>query len=191
MNSEPQAEEPVLTRRQRLRAFHDRVAPLLIVPIGVIGATALLIAAVAGVDASSAANKAEANSTANAALVQCLNDYASLNSASNALVRDATVLRDDATKARDKALNEEGVAFLQLVLDLKAGTVTSTEAFNDLIDTLRDRAAKAKALETAQENLDEVRRQNPTVPSPAVFCDVELDDEGKLVDRTPSPSPTE
>jgi hypothetical protein len=165
----------------------------LVVPIGLIGAAALMIAAIAGVNASGAAAKAEANSTANAALVECLNDYADKSASSNTAVREATVMRDKAVVDRDAALDEEGIAFLKLVEDLKAQKVTSVKAFNELIRTLRERAVKAQALEEAQAHLDQVRRENPPVPPPTVFCDVKIDNDGKLVERTPTPvssSPT-
>lgn len=182
-------EVPANTRRQRLRAIHDRYAPLLVVPIGLVGAAALLIAAIAGIDASSAAAKAEANSTANAALVGCLNQYAKLNAANNAAVRDATIERDEAVVNRDAALDREGVAFLDLVEALRAEKYRP-EILDRLSETLQSRARAAAALAIAQEDLDKVRQENPPVPAPAVFCDVEIDENGKLVERTPAPAPT-
>lgn len=156
-------------------------------PIGLLGAAALIVAAVAGIRASGASERAEANSTANAALVACLNAYAALNSDTSAAVREASVKRDDATKARDKALDREGIAFLDLVEALRAEKYRPA-ILDRLADTLRDRADAAADLAAAQANLDQVRKDNPPVPSPAVFCDVELDEEGKLVERTPTPS---
>ena len=182
--SDPDA--PAYTRRQRLRALHDRVAPFLIVPIGVLGASALLVAAIAGVDASSAAAKAEANSTANAALVKCLNEYARLSATSNAAVREATVERDVAVVKRDAALDEEGIAFLALIEALRAEKYRPA-ILDTLSDTLHERARAAADLEAAQQNLDDVRKEFPPTPAPAVFCNVETDDESKLVESTPAP----
>lgn len=181
-------EVPATTRRQRLRALHDQIAPLLVVPIGLLGAAALIIAAIAGVNASGASQRAESNSSANAALVKCLNEYAGLSAVSNAAVRDATVKRDTAVVVRDAALDEEGIAFLALVEALRAEKYRPV-ILDQLAETLRDRAEAAADLEAAQADLDAVRKAFPPVPAPAVFCDVELDDEGKLVERSSSPTP--
>lgn len=155
----------------RVRQFYDLVAPFLVILIG--------IAAAAGIWVGAAATITNGRQDeANAKLLGCLNSYAALSSTGNRLIRDATVARDVATVNRDEALDVEGAAFLRFVLDLRAGKVTSAAQLDDLIDSLRGRAAAASALEEAQAHLDQVRRNNPVPDPPAVFCDVNIDSKG-------------
>lgn len=140
----------------RIRTFYDRYAPLLIV-------VCLLVATIGVIIGTSA-------TFTSGALVNCLRRHASATAESSKAVREATVTRDVAAADFSVALNTEGEAFLAFVKKLARGRVDGPEDIGRLRATLAGRAAAARALDAAQAELDQVRRDNPVPDPPAVFC---------------------
>lgn len=147
------------------RKHYDRFAPYLVLLIGIFAAIGIWIGVLAGV---ANARQDEANSD----LLDCLNRYAGVNADVSAKIRDAAVAKDVQLSKFHVALNDEGIAFESLVNDLYAGTLENQSDLVPLKQSLHRRSDAAAALLKAQENLDQVRVDNPIPDPPRIFCDI-------------------
>ena len=105
-------------------------------------------------------------------LLHCFDQYAARSSNVSTVVRAATTQRDEATVIRDRALQAEGVAFLNVTRQILRHNVTP-DAFRTLERTLAQRAKAAESLRFAQDHLDRVKTNNPVPPPPSEFCSVQ------------------
>jgi hypothetical protein len=145
-----------------LRGFHDRYARVILA-----GIAALLLPLMVMTTVSTTANWRQDNERDD--LLACFDEYAAADSQQSSKVREAAIVKDEATSARDDALALEGEAFLHLARKIKNQSVTA-EDFDALVDSLRVRKIASRELDRAQANLDAVREEYPIPPAPSEFC---------------------
>ena len=112
-----------------------------------------------------------ADALRDSAVQKCFDKYAQAQSASSSAVREASVVKDEATRLFNQALNDEGQAFKALVRKILADAVTA-EDIKRLYDTLEARDRAGRAVERAQVKLDKAREDNPVPDAPSEFCSV-------------------
>lgn len=105
------------------------------------------------------------------AVQACFDEYAVAQSASSQAVREASIVKDEATKVFNQALNDEGRAFKALVRNLRDRTVEPHQV-SRLYRTLARRDRAGRAVERAQAELDRARAENPVPKAPSTFCSV-------------------
>lgn len=162
--------------------WYYRHAPALVTAVAVIALIGIWLAA--GATITNGRQDARANER-DTAVQRCFDKWADAQAASSSAVRDASVVKDEATAVKDaanrrfnKALNDEGKAFKVLVRKILADEVTPRD-IKRLYDTLdaRDRLGRdverAQAeLAKAQRQLDKARQENPVPSAPSEFCSV-------------------
>lgn len=179
-----------MARRLRARAWdwYVRVSPHLIIPIGLVAAIAMVVAASAAVtngqqdrrDArDSAARDAQvmAVQAAQQKLLECFDRYAAVSSTSSKEVRDASVQKDDAMSGFFTTLGVEGRAFKRVTHRILTSDVTAADV-RHLDHALALRAHAQLLLEQAQDALDQARADNPIPDPPSEFCGSDADQEG-------------
>lgn len=167
------------TRRARIRAAYITYMPALVLFL-FIASFAGIVVGVFGIyqnnrqDAEAAVANA-ARDQAQAELLDCFDEFASELAGSLPPVRAASSERDDATGARDDALQ----LFVDVLIDAVADPKPTPEAeaaqlerFADAVTALDETGT---ALDEAQTRLERVRAENPYPPPPSTFCGVRGD----------------
>lgn len=174
-----------MTMRNAVDAFNGwyaRFAPIVVTATALVAVIGLWLGTAALITNGQQERRADERDSA---IQRCFDKWADAQSASSAAVRDASVVKDEATAAKDAAnrrfnmaLNDEGLAFKELVRKILASDVEPADV-KRLYDTLdeRDRlgadveVAQAK-LAKAQRKLDRAREDNPVPSAPSTFCSV-------------------
>lgn len=148
--------------------WYARWAPIVVSVVALVAVIGLWI----GTAATITNGQQDARADKEGAKVQaCFDRWAGLSTASSAAVRDASVAKDEATKKFNQALNEEGRAFKMLVQKILADDVEPADV-KWLYTTLDRRDRTGRAVERAQDKLDEARKENPVPSAPSEFCSV-------------------
>lgn len=155
--------------------WYARWDALVVTVIAITAAVGILIGASAMVTNGQQDRRADAAEAARDAafkqVQKCFDKYAADQSASSIAVREATVLKDEATKVFNQALNDEGAAFKRLVKKILAQDVQPRDV-KRLYETLDARDRAGRAVEEAQRGLDKAREENPVPEAPSTFCSV-------------------
>lgn len=150
-------------------AWYYRRAPVFVAVVTVIALVGIWLGAAATITNGQQERRADLRDSA---IQKCFDRYAQAQSASSSAVREASVVKDEATAAFNQALNDEGAAFKALVRKILADQVTP-EDIKALYDSLEARDRAGRAVERAQEALDKAREENPVPSAPSEFCSVQ------------------
>lgn len=148
--------------------WYARYAPLVVTITALVAVIGLWLGTAALVTNGQQDRRTDANTRA---IQQCFDRYAIAQSASSSAVREASVVKDEATKVFNQALNDEGRAFKALVRNLRTQTVEPSHV-QRLYRTLARRDRAGRAVERAQVALDRARAENPVPSAPSEFCSV-------------------
>lgn len=149
-------------------SWYYRRAPVLVTAVAVIALVGIWLAAAATITNGQQDRRADLRDSA---VQKCFDRYAQAQSASSTAVREASIVKDEATKRFNQALNEEGRAFKRVVARLRTRSVTPADVAR-LYETLEARDRAGRAVEHAQEQLDKARKENPVPSAPSTFCSV-------------------
>ena len=157
------------------KGWYSRWDALVVTVIAVVAAIGILIGASAMVTNGQQDRRADAAEAARDSafkqVQQCFDKYAEDQSASSIAVREASVVKDEASRVFNQALNDEGRAFKRLVKKILAQDVQPADV-KRLYDTLDERDRTGRAVERAQRELDRARAENPVPGAPSTFCSV-------------------
>lgn len=148
--------------------WYYRRAPVLVTAVAVLALVGIWLAASATITNGQQDRRAEARDTA---VQRCFDRWADAQSASSSAVREASIVKDEATKVFNQALNDEGQAFKVLVRRILREDVDDSDV-QRLYRTLARRDRAGRAVERAQVELDKVRAENPVPQAPSKFCSV-------------------
>lgn len=151
----------------RLGRWYERIAPHLIIPIGLIAATAMVVSASATVTNGQQTRRADADTAARDAaqtavlaaqqeLLDCFNEYAAAQSTGNTIVRRATVDQGDALRA--------------VVAEIRRVFRAAVKGELTGVEQLRPIVKLSAAFEAASRRLDRARAENPVPDPPVTFC---------------------
>lgn len=167
--------ESVMDLANSFRVWYDRWAPMVVSAVALVALIGIVVSTVATVTNGAQDRRADRDAAIRdegfKAVQGCFDRYAIAQSASSQAVREASVVKDEATKVFNQALNDEGRAFKRLVAKLQTRTVTP-EDVAALYETLEARDRAGRAVERAQVQLDRARAENPVPPAPSEFCSV-------------------
>lgn len=150
------------------RVWYDRWAPVVVTAVAILAVVGIWMGTAATITNAAQDRRADA---ASRAVQKCFDDYAIAQSASSKAVREASVVKDEATKVFNQALNDEGRAFKALVRRILADEVEPSDVHR-LYRTLARRDRSGRAVERAQVALDKARADNPVPSAPSEFCRV-------------------
>lgn len=150
------------------RGWYERWAPLVVTVVAVLAVVGIWMGTAATITNAAQDRRADARDTA---VQKCFDRWADAQSSSTAAVREASIVKDEATKVFNQALNDEGRAFKALVANLRKRTVEPHQV-QRLYRTLARRDRAGRAVERAQLVLDRVRADNPVPQAPSKFCSV-------------------
>lgn len=150
-------------------AWYDRWAPIAVAGVTVVALIGIWLAAAATIENGRQDARANARDSA---VQKCFDRYAQAQSASSKAVREASVVKDEATKVFNQALNDEGRAFKALTRRILAENVEPQDV-QRLYRTLARRDRAGRAVERAQVELDKAREDNPVPSAPSTFCSVQ------------------
>lgn len=139
------------------RLWYDRWAPLVVTFVAIGALVGIWIGTAATITNADQDRRADA---ASKAVQRCFDRYARAQSASSKAVREASIVKDDATAARDRAL--------QALTD----SLITSQPTSEVREILADLDAAGVRLVAAQAALDEAREENPVPPAPSEFCSV-------------------
>lgn len=150
------------------RLWYDRWAPVVVTFVALGALVGIWMGTAATITNAEQDRRADA---ASRAVQQCFDDYAIAQSASSSAVREASIVKDEATKVFNQALNDEGRAFKALTRRILADDVEPADV-QRLYRTLARRDRAGRAVERAQVELDRARAENPVPSAPSEFCRV-------------------
>lgn len=157
--------ETTMQLSARARGWYDRWAPVFVVAVALMALIGIWI----GTAATFANGRQDAERAAEAAsrdgqtrdLLACFDQYAAAQSASTGAVREASVVKDQATSRRDAAFSDVLNALLTEQQD------------QERVRALFERLQRTNAtLVDAQDRLDRARIENPVPDPPSEFCSV-------------------
>lgn len=149
-------------------AWYYRRAPVVVTAVAMLALVGIWLGAAATITNGQQESRANLRDSA---IQKCFDRYASAQSASSSAVRDASIVKDEATRKFNQALNDEGQAFKRLVRKILADRVQPADV-QRLYETLAARDRAGRAVERAQAELDKVREENPVPDAPSEFCSV-------------------
>lgn len=148
---------PARTEQAKWRHIYERIAPMLVV-VCLLASFAASVGTFAISQSQEADRQARADDQAR--LLMCFDDYAAASSASTIAVREASTVRDAATRARDAAFT---ALFEFIATDPGEGSAEGLRLFNALTVANAD-------LVQAQIALAEAREDNPVPDPPSKLC---------------------
>lgn len=139
------------------RLWYDRWAPIVVTLTALLAVVGIWIGTAATITNAQQDRRSDA---ATKAVQKCFDRYAQAQSASSKAVREASVVKDEATARRDLALTA-------LTDALITGKPTPS-----VRRALAELNKSGVALVDAQSALDEARAENPVPDAPSEFCSV-------------------
>lgn len=137
--------------------WYSRSAPVVVTAVAILALVGIWIGAAATVTNGNQDRRADA---ASRAVQRCFDRYAQAQSASSKAVREASVVKDEATAERDRALQT-----------LTDSLITKAPS-EHIRSILAELDAAGVALVAAQVQLDKARAENPVPDAPSEFCSV-------------------
>lgn len=133
-----------------MRSIHDRYARIILAGIATLILPMMVLTTVSTLDNWRQDKERDR-------LLACFDEYAAASSTASVEVREASVVKDAATAARDLALRDlTGALRSKDEARARAAFARLDRASGDLVD--------------AQAALDEARAENPVPPPPSQFC---------------------
>jgi hypothetical protein len=162
--------------------WYYRRAPALVTGVAIVALIGIWLAAAATITNGRQDARADARDSA---VQRCFDRWADAQSASSSAIRDASIVKDEATAKKDeasrrfnKALNDEGQAFKALVRKILVRDMEPADV-RRLYDTLDERDRLGRVVEDAQaelakaqRKLSKAREENPVPDAPSTFCSV-------------------